>query len=96
MLSFQCHAIDLCVCNAEFETPQQHGMPGRNVEAMLALTFMEAALGTQRTFRASVRMQCPECVGYGLSATSRSVDCTGCHGTGETLRLHTSSLGETT
>ena len=60
---------------------------------MLALTFMEAALGTERTFKASVQRQCTACTGSGLSASLQPVDCTGCNGTGQTARCHTTSLG---
>ncbi len=60
---------------------------------MLGLTFMEAALGTERVFQVSVRLQCPDCSGSGLSASSQPVDCTACHGTGQTMRYQSSSLG---
>ncbi len=60
---------------------------------MLGLTFMEAALGTERVFQVSVRLQCPDCSGSGLSTTSQPLDCTACHGTGQTMRYQSSSLG---
>ena len=81
-------------CNAGAQPQQWHGTQGKSVEAMLALTFMEAALGTERTFQASVRLQCPDCGGCGLSSTSQPVDCTGCKGTGQKMRCHTTSLGK--
>ncbi|DBB02952.1 TPA: hypothetical protein ACH3X1_013548 [Trebouxia sp. C0004] len=62
---------------------------------MLGLTFMEAALGTERVFQVSVRLQCPDCTGSGLSASSQPLDCTACHGTGQTVRYQSSSLGRT-
>lgn len=74
---------------------QQHVGQGQNVDAMLGLTFMEAALGTERVFQVSVRLQCPDCSGSGLSATSQPLDCTACHGTGQTMRYQSSSLGRT-
>ena len=80
--------------SAGCQQSQWHGRQGKNVEAMLALTFMEAALGTERTFQASVRLQCPDCSGCGLSTTSQSVDCTGCKGSGQIMRCHTTSLGK--
>ncbi|KAL3159603.1 hypothetical protein ABBQ38_010015 [Trebouxia sp. C0009 RCD-2024] len=75
--------------------PQQHGMQGQNVEAMLALTFMEAALGAERIFQALVRLQCPSCTGSGLSADLQPVDCVACHGTGQSMRCQDTSFGRT-
>lgn len=60
---------------------------------MLGLTFLEAALGTERVFHVSVRLQCPDCSGSGLSATSQPLNCIACHGTGQTMRYQSSSLG---
>lgn len=74
-------------------SPQQHGGQGQNVDALLGLTFMEAALGTERVFQASVRLQCPDCSGSGLSATSEPLDCIACRGTGQTMRYQNSILG---
>lgn len=79
---------------AGFHAAQQHGMQGQDVEAMLALTFMEAALGAERIFQALVRLQCPSCTGSGLSANLRPVDCVACYGTGESMRCHSTSHGE--
>ncbi|KAL0020662.1 hypothetical protein WJX79_004334 [Trebouxia sp. C0005] len=76
-------------------TTQQHGGQGQNVDAMLGLTFLEAALGTERVFHVSVRLQCPDCSGSGLSATSQPLNCIACHGTGQTMRYQSSSLGRT-
>lgn len=69
-------------------------MQGQNVEAMLALTFMEAALGVERMFQALVRLQCPSCTGSGLSAHLQPVDCVACHGTGQSMRCQDTSFGE--
>lgn len=74
-------------------SPQQHGGQGQNVDALLGLTFMEAALGTERVFQASVRLQCPDCSGSGLSAHSEPLDCIACRGTGQTMRYQNSILG---
>ena len=83
----------MCTCgHAGFQEP--HGMPGQNVEAMLALTFMEAALGAERVFQASVRLQCPSCTGSGLSAELQPVECIACYGTGQSMRCQSTSLGE--
>lgn len=74
---------------------EQHGGQGQNVDAMLGLTFMEAALGTERVFQASVRLQCPDCNGSGLSANSEPLDCVACRGTGQAMRYQNSILGRT-
>ena len=82
------------VCSTGFQAPQQHGSQGQNVEALLALTFMEAALGVERIFQAMVRLQCPSCVGSGLSAELQPVDCAACYGTGQSMRCQSTSLGK--
>ena len=86
--------VYVCMWTAGCQGPQQHGMQGQNVEAMLALTFMEAALGAERIFQASVRLHCPSCTGSGLSAELQPVDCVACNGTGQSMRCQTTSLGE--
>lgn len=82
------------MCNIGFQAPQQHGSQGQNVEALLALTFMEAALGVERIFQAMVRLQCPSCAGSGLSAELQPVDCAACYGSGQSMRCQSTSLGK--
>lgn len=84
----------MCVCNTGFQAPAQHGTQGQNVEALLALTFMEAALGVERIFQAMVRLQCSSCAGSGLSANLQPVDCAACYGTGQSIRCQSTSLGK--
>lgn len=88
----QFHRYEATEC---FSTAHQHGGQGQNVEAMLGLTFMEAVLGTERVFQVSVRLQCPDCSGSGLSSKAQPQDCTACSGTGQTVRCHGTSLGRT-
>ena len=64
------------------------------MEALVALTFMEAVLGVERVFQAMVRLQCPSCAGSGLSAELQPVDCAACYGTGQSMRCHSTSLGK--
>lgn len=93
-LHLYCSICSVCECITGFQATPQHGTQGQNVEALLALTFMEAALGAERIFQAMVRLQCSSCAGSGLSATLQPVDCAACYGTGQSIRCQSTSLGK--
>ena len=65
----------------------QHAAKGANVTTTVKLSFLEAALGAEREFTASVRLHCPDCSGSGLSALVQPEDCAFCKGVGQILRF---------
>lgn len=74
----------------------QHATKGANVVTTIKLSFLEAALGAQREFTASVRLHCPDCSGSGLSSSVKPEDCASCKGVGQILRFEHCESGEQT
>ncbi|MEZ4241509.1 MAG: molecular chaperone DnaJ [Myxococcota bacterium] len=58
---------------------------GADLEYLLRLPFMEAALGTTKTISVPRRVTCETCEGRGLKAGARPVTCTTCDGAGQVV-----------
>ncbi|KAK9811356.1 hypothetical protein WJX72_002376 [[Myrmecia] bisecta] len=70
--------------------------PGADVETTVALSFQEAALGTDRIVYFSAKQICPDCEGSCARDGSAVEKCQVCRGFGEVLKSQNTKLGRTT
>ncbi len=59
--------------------------PGADIRYDLAITFEEAAKGTETEIEVNRLVVCPQCQGTGLSEKSKRVTCPTCRGTGQVV-----------
>lgn len=57
-------------------------MRGSNIEKYMTIDFMEAVLGTKKTIRVDVEVNCPTCNGTGAKSKDDIITCSNCQGDG--------------
>lgn len=66
---------------------------GRDMEAMLDLSFKEAAFGVDKTLRIVRQAQCSRCTGSGAEPGSKVEECMTCNGKGQVTQAQRTMLG---
>ncbi len=67
---------------------------GRDIQAEVAISFMDAVSGMEQPISMKAQMACSECKGSGSEAESKLVTCSECGGTGSTERVTNSLFGQ--
>lgn len=75
-------------------TTRQTNVKGSDITYTLNLTFMEAALGCQKSITFSRMEKCPTCNGSGAKDASSIKTCDKCNGSGQVRYRHSSIFGD--
>ncbi|KAK9908014.1 hypothetical protein WJX75_001548 [Coccomyxa subellipsoidea] len=67
---------------------------GEDAVVLVALDFLEAALGKQHALEVSVKRTCPDCVGLGAAPGTHPIFCSLCSGHGHVRIRQTTHAGE--
>lgn len=73
---------------------KQKGIQGNDLKITLRLTLEEIAAGTEKTIKVKRFEKCTHCSGSGAKASSGSVSCTTCGGSGEVRTVSRSMFGQ--
>lgn len=73
---------------------KQKGIQGNDLKITLKLTLEEIAAGTEKTIKVKRFEKCTHCSGSGAKASSGSVSCTTCGGSGEVRTVSRSMFGQ--
>lgn len=73
---------------------QQGGVSGSDIEAVINLTFEEAAFGTTKELEITKPFKCDHCEGKGAEPGSAIISCKSCSGTGEIRSVKNTILGQ--
>lgn len=76
--------------------PATQAAAGEDREISLAITFEEAAFGTDKEIKVARFRSCSTCNGKGAAPGSRIVNCPSCHGAGEIKTSRNTFIGQVT
>lgn len=72
---------------------REHSRKGRNIEADLAIDFLESVFGTEKEIELYKDIECPSCGGSGVEPGSRLNTCSNCSGKGKIYKTEHSLFG---